>query len=213
MYVRTRLGRLAPVAAATLLCAFGVASPAQAGPLVKSAQNCPSQALSQPFAPWLDPLFYTPVGGGSMEDGTPGWTLSGAKVAAGNETYFVRSKADTRSLILPRASSAQSRTICVGLDHLTLRFFVKSTAPLLSSILSTLKVEVLFEDAGGSVRSLPIALVPLSPRWSPTLPIPVVANLLPLLPGSQTAVAFRFTPQGPASWNIDDVYVDPKSRG
>ena len=148
-----------------------------------------------------------------MEDGTPGWMLSGSKVTAGNEPFYIRSKADTRSLSLPGGSSAQSASMCVGLDHLTVRFFAKSTAPLLSSILSTLKVEVLYEDAGGTVRSVPIALVPLSPKWSPTLPIPVVANLLPLLPGSKTAVAFRFTPQGPAAWNIDDVYVDPKSRG
>jgi hypothetical protein len=213
MDVRTRRGRLMPLALATLLGVLGHAAQAQAGPLVKAAQNCPVQPLTQPFARWLDPLFYTPVPGGSMEDRTPGWKLTGASVVAGNEPYYVRSRADTRSLSLPRGSSAQSAVICVGLDHLTLRFFAKSTAPLLSSLVSTLKVEVLFEDAAGTVRSLPISLVPLTPRWSPTLPIPVVANLLPLLRGSRTAVAFRFTPQGPASWHIDDVYVDPKSRG
>ena len=212
MHARTRLGRLIPMVALAL-CALGGGSPAHAGPLVKAAQNCPTQALGQPFAPWLDPLYYTPVRGGSMEDGTPGWKLSGSSVVAGNEPFYVRSKADTRSLLLPKGSSAESAAICVGLDHLTLRFFARSTAPLLSSILSTLRVEVLFEDAGGRVLAAPISVVPLSPSWAPTLPIPVVANLLPLLPGSRTAIAFRFTPQGPASWNIDDLYVDPKSRG
>jgi hypothetical protein len=212
MHLRTRLGRLAAMAIA-MSSALGSASSAHAGPLVSDAQNCPVQPLSRPFAAWLDPLSYTPVRGASMEDGTPGWTLSGATVTAGNEPYYVRSTADRRSLSLPRGSSAQSASMCVGLDHLTLRFFARSTAPLLGSILSTLKVDVLFEDAGGTVHSLPIGVVPLSPSWLPTLPIPVVANLLPLLPGSQTAVAFRFTPQGPATWTIDDVYVDPKSRG
>ena len=39
----------------------------------------------------------------------------------------------------------------------------------------------------------------------------VVANLLPLLPGEHTPVAFRFTALG-GDWSIDDVYVDPYSR-
>jgi hypothetical protein len=40
----------------------------------------------------------------------------------------------------------------------------------------------------------------------------VVANLLPLLPGAHTPVAFRFTPQLGGEWAIDDVYVDPFQR-
>jgi hypothetical protein len=40
----------------------------------------------------------------------------------------------------------------------------------------------------------------------------LVANLLPLMPNSQTPVAFRFTPQGQGKWWIDDVYVDPHRR-
>jgi hypothetical protein len=44
--------------------------------------------------------------------------------------------------------------------------------------------------------------------------MPVIANLLPLLPGSRTAVAFRFTPYGDGGdWTIDDVYVDPGATG
>ena len=39
----------------------------------------------------------------------------------------------------------------------------------------------------------------------------VIANLLPLLPGETTPVAFRFTAQG-ADWSIDDVYVDPYAK-
>jgi hypothetical protein len=37
--------------------------------------------------------------------------------------------------------------------------------------------------------------------------MPIVVNLLPLLPGDHTAVAFRFSTAG--NWQIDDVYVDP----
>jgi hypothetical protein len=98
----------------------------------------------------------------------------------------------------------------VGILHPTLRFFARRSA---GSALSTLTVEVLFEDAGGRVRSLPVGAVVAGSAWRPTLPFPVVANLLPLLPGQNTAVAFRFTVLGSATWQLDDVYVDPHRRG
>jgi hypothetical protein len=41
----------------------------------------------------------------------------------------------------------------------------------------------------------------------------MVANVLSLLGGNTDAVAFRFTPHGDATWQIDDVYVDPWSKG
>jgi hypothetical protein len=39
----------------------------------------------------------------------------------------------------------------------------------------------------------------------------ILANLLPLLPGEHTPVAFRFTAVG-GDWSVDDVWVDPYSR-
>ena len=42
--------------------------------------------------------------------------------------------------------------------------------------------------------------------------MPVVANLLALLPGARTPIAVRFTAEG-GSWLVDDVYVDPYSKG
>ena len=94
----------------------------------------------------------------------------------------------------------------MGIGDPTLRLFGRNTG----SLLSTLKVEVLYEDSTGNVRSLVIGLLAGTGSWQPTLPLPVVANLLPLLPNQNTAVAFRFTPQGiGGSWRIDDVYVDP----
>ena len=189
------------------------ASSAQAGVLVSSATDCPDQATEQVFKPWLDLASYTIVPGGTFEDGAQGWTLSGASVVAGNEPWNVHGDGETKSLRIPGGKSATSKTICVGLDHPTMRFFARSSGDSLLSVVSTLTVEVLFEDNAGNVQSLPIGVVLPSSRWSPTLPLPVVANLLPLLPGEQTAVRFRFRAVGGASWQIDDVYVDPRSRG
>ena len=71
----------------------------------------------------------------------------------------------------------------------------------------------MFEDAAGHVCSLPVGLLTGTPGWQPTAPMPVVANLLPLLPDGQTPVAFRFTPLGDGEWSIDDTYVDPWRHG
>jgi hypothetical protein len=70
---------------------------------------------------------------------------------------------------------------------------------------------VLFESSLGVVLSAPIGAGLLSSTWQPSLPAVVVANLLPLLPGDKTAVAFRFRALT-GNWNVDDAYVDPYAR-
>jgi len=182
-----------------------LAAAAQAGPLVASAPAC-SSGGSQVFQPWLDPAGYVLDAGGAFEDGGAGWSLDGASVVSGNEPYNVHGSGESHSLSLPAASSATSATACVGIENPDIRLFARNSG----SALSTLKVEVLFEDAGGNVLSAPIGAVANTGGWQPTLAMPIVVNLLPLLPGDHTPVAFRFTPQGAGgNWRIDDVYVDP----
>ena len=201
---------LLAVAATAVACAVLTPS-ASAGVLVKGAGGCAPQPVEQPFLRWLDPAQYTLLPGGAFESTLPGWSLSGARVVSGNERYYVHGKGDSKSLSIPAGSKATSAVICVGLGHPTMRFFAKSSG---GSALASLKVEVQFELITGTVVTLPIgvALAGAHREWQPTLPMTVVANLLPLLPGARTPVAFRFTPVGAASWSIDDVYVDPKRR-
>jgi hypothetical protein len=103
--------------------------------------------------------------------------------------------------------------MCAGLDHLFMRYFAKSKASLLGTLTSHLRVEILTETSTGATLALPLGIQVLNSSWSPSLPVPVVANLLPLLPGEHTPVAFRFTAVGSANWTIDDVYLDPRFRG
>ena len=69
-------------------------------------------------------------------------------------------------------------------------------------------IAVRFESTLGLRLTLPIGVVAAGDTWAPTLPLRVIANLLPLLPGDRTPVQFVFTPLGGA-WQVDDVYVDP----
>jgi hypothetical protein len=206
--LKTRLVAGAVTSAAAL---FLVAAPsASAGVLVKSATNCVTSPLVQPFTQWGDSSNYVAAPDGSFENGADGWTLNRAAVESGNESYYVGGSSDSRSLQISNGGWALTPTICVGLDRPTLRFFARSSGGLLGGV-STMAVSVRFETSLGLVAELPIGVVLPSGKWGPSLPMPILANLLPLLPGDMTPVQFRFTPIG-GTYSIDDVYVDPKNR-
>jgi hypothetical protein len=199
-----RLRHVVAIAGAAL--ALVIVPSASAGPLVASAADCDTQSLSQTFFPWADAANYTLNPGGAFENGGAGWLLSGASVVAGNEPFNVTSARDNNSLNVPAGASATSAPICVGIEHPDIRFFSRASNPS-----AALRVEVLFEDASGGVQSLQIGTVTGGIKWSPTAPFPIVANLLALMPGDHTAVAFRFSSYG-GSFQIDDLYVDPYAR-
>jgi len=197
-------GLLAAVAALFFILP---ATSANAGLLVQSAPDCEAKDASRVFLPWGDIGRYELVPDGGFEEGAGDWSLSGgAKIVEGNSSHYVRSADDRYSLSLPAGSSALSPTVCVGLEHPTLRFFSKKVSG--SNLLSAMTVSVRTETSLGLILELPVGVVTPSQNWQPTLPMTVVANLLPLLPGDYTPVQFRFTPLL-GGWQIDDVYVDP----
>jgi len=196
--------RAALTLTAALATTAALAAPAHAGVLTKSATGCTDPVLSQPFKPWLDSSYYKPVD--DFESGADGWTLSGgAKVVDGNAAQHVGGSSDDRSLLLPAGSSATSPPVCVGLNEPTLRYFARKN----SGLLSTLTVSVQVQLELGVWVTLPIG-VDFGGAWHPSLPSLVVANLLPLLPPDMTAVRFKFAPLLGGSWQIDDIYVDPR---
>jgi hypothetical protein len=203
--VATRSRRFAATLAASFAVLGIAASAASAGPLVASATDCDAQTAEQPFLPWADPASYVLAPGGTIESGTAGWSVSGgAGAVSGNEPYYVHGAGESSALRMPNGASATTGSMCVGIEHPTVRLFAKNGG----SALSTLRVEVMFEDAFGAVHSATIGVAAGGGNWQLTPQMPVIVNLLPLLPGDHTPVAFRFTSQG-GPWTIDDVYVDP----
>jgi hypothetical protein len=201
--------RRALVAATAAVATAAIfAAPASAGILTASAKDCGDETLTKPFAQFGDQANYKLVRNGSFETGTDGWTLTrGAKVVSGNEPWKVGGSNHGKSLVLPAGSTAISPVSCVGLAEPTVRFFAKKNrAPLLG--VSTLAVSVYVKTSLGLVVPVPIGVVLNNGQWKPTAPMLIVANLLPLLPGDRTPVAFQFTPLL-GDWQIDDLYVDP----
>ena len=205
------LGALAAVCAA----ATGVAaSPAHGGLL-----SCDGQAAAPAFARWLDPIPYTLVPGGDFE-GAHGWKLAGgATVVSGNDPYNVRP--GSSSLSLPAGASATSPSTCVGTLALTMRMMASNSG----SLLSPLKVEILYTTASGARRSALVDYRAGSAAWGPGLlpDVYLLASLGPLLTqlgengGLVSQVQFRLTAQsgllGSGRWRVDDVFVDPWVSG
>lgn len=205
MPARIRLFSASLIASAA---AFVSAAPAQAGLLAPSATNCSAQVSTQIFLPWADVANYTPLPGGNFESGAAGWTLSGgAGVVPGNEPFQVGGSSDASSLGLPAGSSAQSPTMCVGIQNPTLRFFAVNNG----DVRSVLNVTVQYWTVLGAA-STQIGSVASDGTWQPTVQQPVLANLLALV-GDMTPVTFTFTPQGAGNWQVDDIYVDPWNHG
>jgi hypothetical protein len=183
----TRPSLIAPLLALALL----LAAPALA------RADCPAVPLAHTFLPWLDPAWYEAAPDGGLESGGVGWTLAGgATVGDGNDPY----EPGANSLSLPAGATATTPTVCVDVAHPTIRFFARGGS-------GPLTVTVLFRDPVlGVLLAVPVGTALLSsPDWAPSAVMPVLGNIL------SGEVAFRFTSAG--SWRVDDVFVDPYSKG
>jgi hypothetical protein len=204
MRLRTNVGRL------TFLVAVALGAvallPSTASAVLVERTSCEPEPTSTPFAQFGDRKNYVLAPGGSFEDGAPGWELRGASIDSGNESYYVGGRSHTRSLRIDGGETATSPTICVGLEHPTIRLFTRNNRLLLS----TMTVEVIVHTSLGLKVAVPIGLTLPHSKWRASPNYLVVANLLPLLPGNHTPVQFRFRAIGAGSWWIDDFYVDPR---
>jgi hypothetical protein len=199
--------RASVVAVAAILGVAAAAPAAKADILGLPGTGCPDQQLAQPFAPFGDDASYVPVPGGNFEPDAQPWSMAGgAQLVGDNEPWG----SGQQALSLPAGASATSPATCVSLVSPTLRFFARSTG---SSLLSSLQVNVLFRTPLGTIASLPVGTVLPSDSWKPTLPYVFVVNALAPLGSSYHVVAFQVIAQGSATWEIDDVYVDPWTKG
>ena len=172
--------------------------------------SCPAPPVSTPFSQWGDNNNYFQIPGGSFE-GTAdqvGWNLSGASLTAGNEPFFVDGSGDAQSLTINGGGSATSPFFCVDNTMTSLRFFAQE-----ASAGGDLDVTALVQTPNG-VSSVPVGDLAdgSMPSWAPTQPISGNTSGLP--DDQSLMVALQFSvPASAASWQIDDVYVDPYRSG
>ena len=189
-----------------LMIAAAVAVPAStaSADLISRAKekSCPVVSSSQVFLPWLDAAFYELAPNGGFEERTKSWQLrGGARVTAGNESFFVHSSTDNYALQLPDGSSALSSPVCIGLTRPAFRLFASNAGAQESS----LDVEVIYQGRFGVLAVLNGGTIVSDGQWAPT---PRLLMLEP--PAGTMSVQIKFTPVGSGGdWRIDDLYVDP----
>jgi hypothetical protein len=208
-FILSRWSRRGGLAAAAATAALAAAAPAHASSLSNPYACAPTPSLSQAFSSWADAAAYTPLPGGNFETGAAGWTLTGgAAVVAGNEPYDVGGPG-THSLSLPAGATAVSAPICIDPTYPFYRLVARNRGALAS----TLRMEVLFLDDHGNVKSTKsLDYRAGAGAWLPTgaAPISVFTAKTTV---SAAPIALRFTPQGKTGqWQIDDVFVDPYMR-
>jgi len=169
-----------------------------------AAVSCATGAGTQMFLPWNDSRSYVLAPGGDFES-SAGWTFAGgAAVGLGNEPSFVHGKYDSRSLSLPVGGSATTPSICIDPTQPTLRFFLSGPA---ASSGAKLSVDMVYTDQFGQVKTTSMGTL-TGGSWDLGHSLGIPQKL------ASPSVQFRFTVTGtgPASFKLDDVYIDPYIR-
>lgn len=164
-----------------------------------SGSDC-GDTVSQPFAPWNDVADYTLAPGGSFEGDATLWQSLGGELVADQEPWRVNGAADAQALQLSAGGTALSPPLCAGLTHPTLRLFARGSG--------SLRVDVLYPDTEGLLRSATVGSFTAGPEWEPTHQMLTLSGL-PLLTGASFSI--RLTASG-GPVTVDDVYVDPARR-
>src|SRR5215212_9657868 len=85
-------GRMATLLGMSVIALFCAPAAAHAA--------CPTAPTTKAFQAFGDTADYSLLANGGFEAGTGGWSLTGAWVAAGNESYKVRAATDSKSLAI-----------------------------------------------------------------------------------------------------------------
>jgi hypothetical protein len=209
--VRRRARRLFPLVVLCVFACAGTASAREAQTTSESRATCVAPLIEHPFLSFKDERNYVLAPGGSFEDSSlAGWSLEGgAGVAAGNEPFNLRGLSDNHSLVLPAGASATSPRMCVDLNWPTLRFVTRQT----DEKDAELKIDVLYPEAEEKHATWHVAKkfkAKHKDGWRPTEDVKLSPDHGGKFAGGRP-VALRFTnTSDQGSWQIDNVYVDPR---
>jgi hypothetical protein len=192
------------VSAATVALAAGALTASPAAAASSAPGGCPAVPTVNPFTAFNDDADYLLAPDGDIEAGAASWTLAGgAHAVEGNESFAVGSADDHRSLELPAGASATTAPMCIGEEHKTMRFFARTTGH------GSLTVEAIYSKRNAKVKSVTLGAVRGDDAWAATDALPMRVNELAGDYDNAMSVALRFTVRGNATWQVDDVYVDP----
>lgn len=190
----TRKIKIAALGALTAIVAVIATTSAAAG----ATGSCPAKTFKQAFSKYGDKGQYFLVPNGGFESGTTGWTLGGsASVVAGNETAYLNSASDTKSVKLTPNGWVRTVAFCVTPQDLTVRLMVKGASGQLKFDAKVV--------SGGNIRTWSTQVSAGSSGWRPSQVIQFAMSNQYV--GAST-LELTFTAIG-STWQIDDIFVDP----
>jgi hypothetical protein len=199
--------------AAILAAAACFAAPAAA------QAACDEVATTKAFQPFGDSSDYFLADNGGFESGSAGWQLTNASVVAGNESYFLNGRGDSRSLSIAPGGRAVSSAFCVDTTRTGFRFFAQqarnATGP-------NLRVSIRWVGPDGVTRLLRVdrlaganysSWAP-SRFWAPELAAQLFKRLGFTAADTATVrLVFEVDDVAGPAWRIDDLYIDPFRAG
>ena len=176
-----------------------------------SSKTCSTPLIENPFARFGDSRNYVMAPNGSFEDASlSGWQLSGSgRRVTDPDDIDLGANDGAGMLSLPQKATAISPTMCVDLDYPTFRVLTKAKGQ------GEFLIEVVYPDSG-KPEWVELAKFDgkqfqnVGASWRLTSDM----DMKPDLGGSKAGfrrVAFRLTALS-GSWNVDDLYVDPRRR-
>jgi hypothetical protein len=131
-------------------------------------------------------------------------------VASGHESFKVRASTDAKSLAISPKGLVVSPAFCVSTAHPTFRFFAKRTG----GSWGVLNVGLRWSLDGGATQQTQVGSITSGTSWTPTQSFNL-SQILGIWNSDQVGTAqIVFDPEDyGGSWAIDDVYVDPYTRG
>jgi hypothetical protein len=171
--------------------------------------GCPSSPSSQVFAPFGDQAYYTQVPGATIGGEMEGWNLDLATTVDGGDGFGLGDSDANQSLWIDAGGLAESGTFCLSNQYPTWRFAAKSDTP---DEAGGLDVWVVWTDASGdSGETQATTLAPSDyAGWSLTPSLDLGTTLSD---GATVTARLVFENGADAGWSIDDIYLDPYSRG
>ena len=174
---------------------------------------CQSTPTTKAFQAFGDSNDYSLVPNGGFESGAGGWSLSGARVAAGNESWSVRG---AERLEVAGHRRGRHRRLADGVRRPQPPDLPLLRAAHQRELGRAQPCSVRWQDHVGTHqrdRRRPLD-APSAPPGRPS-PRSTSPGLLPLWNDDQDySVQLVFDPENyGGSWAIDDVYVDPYGRG
>lgn len=168
---------------------------------------CEGHVLSQPLLGFGDASSYLLAPGSDFESDLSGFAVTGsAAIQDGNESFNVTGADDSHSLSLPAGSSVTTPPLCVTRDYPSMRTFVRNETSE-----GKLAVQVVYRNAVTGETEIKgvghIDAKDTEGTWTLSKSIPTLAGKL------GTSLSIRLTAKGKGDWSVDDVLVDPYTRG